>query len=288
MGIIFRRGPSNQVLLIRWDIENDTFEQGQWLKGRVYERRCDLSPDGKLLLYFASDQRRAMSSWTAVSCPPYFTALALWPKSNAYGGGGIFESKTKVFLDHQDWEGIQVADGFSVPNELSVRLLGRRGGGEDFDLGSPWSLRLQRDGWKLMQHPTKTKDEAGSKMMLELDPPFVWQKAHPAQSDRFVIQTSILGIGGQNRPWCVTEHQLIGEDGYLGQIGESDWADWAPNGDLLFAQSGCLFRLRCENGKFGPIEESEQIADFNGLKFRCCEAPEGARSWPEIASKLRD
>ena len=81
VGVVIRRGPSTQVLLIKWDLERDTFEHGQWLKARVYERRCDLSPDGNLLLYFASDQRRAMSSWTAVSCPPYFTALALCPKT---------------------------------------------------------------------------------------------------------------------------------------------------------------------------------------------------------------
>ena len=288
VGVVIRRGPSSQVLLIKWDLEEDTFEHGQWLKGRIYERRCDLSPDGKLLLYFASDQRRAMSSWTAVSRPPYLTALALWPESDTFGGGGIFESRTKVLLDRQEWEGSQIAEGFSIPNWLSVGLLGRRGGWEDFDLTSPWSLRLKRDGWKLIQHPTKTKDKFGARMRLELDPPFTWQKAHPIRSDEFAIQMSILGIGGENRPSVVTEHCLVGTNGYLGQIGESEWADWDQNGDLLFAQSGCLFRLRCQNEGFGPIEEGEQIADFNGLEFRRCEAPDKARTWPKSNSKPRD
>jgi len=286
VGVVIRRGPSSQVLLIKWDLEKDTFEHGQWLKARVYERRCDLSPDGNLLLYFASDQRRAMSSWTAVSRPPYFTALALWPKNNTYGGGGVFESRTNVLLDRQEWEESRVAEGFSIPNWLSVGLLGRRGGWEDFDLSSPWSLRLQRDGWKLMQYPIKTKDEFGASMRLELDPPFVWQKANPIRSDDLAIQMAILGIGGQKRPSVLAEHRVVGRDGYVGQIGESEWADWASNGDLLFAQSGCLFRLRLENGRFSPIEESQQIADFNGLEFDRCEAPENARSWPKNPSKL--
>lgn len=285
IGVVIRRGPSSQVLLIKWDLEKDTFEHGQWLKARVYERRCDLSPDGELLLYFASDQRRAISSWTAISRPPYFTALALWAKGNTYGGGGIFESKSSVLLDRQEWEEGQIAAGFSIPDCLSVGLLGRGGGWEDFDLGSPWSLRLRRGGWGLMQHPVKTKDEFGTRMKLELNPPFVWQKAHPTRPGDFAIQMSILGIGGQNRPTVVTEHRLVGSDGYLGPIGESDWADWAPNGDLLFAQSGCLFRLRFKDGAFGLIEESEQIADFNGLEFCLCEAPESARTWPKRNSK---
>lgn len=287
VGVIFRRGPSGQVLLIKWNLERDTFEHGQWLKGRVYERRCDLSPDGELLLYFASDQRRAMSSWTAISRPPYFTALTLWPKNNTYGGGGVFLSRTKVLLDRQEWEQSQIAEGFSIPNWLNVGLLGRRGGWEDFDPSSPWSLRLQRDGWRLIQRPTGTKDEFGAKMRLELDPPATWQKANPIRSDEFAIQMSILGIGGEGRPAVVTEHRLVGRSGYVGQIGESEWADWAKNGDLLFAQSGCLFRLRCKNGGFGPIEKSELIADFNHLEFRRCAASEKAKTWPEVSPEPR-
>jgi hypothetical protein len=42
LGVVFRRGPSNQVLLIKWNTADDSFEYGQWLKGRIYERRCDL------------------------------------------------------------------------------------------------------------------------------------------------------------------------------------------------------------------------------------------------------
>ena len=76
-GVIFRRGPSKQVLLIKWNLRNDTFESGQWLKGRIYERRCDLSPNGEKLIYFAGNYRNQNGplTWTAVSKAPY---LALW------------------------------------------------------------------------------------------------------------------------------------------------------------------------------------------------------------------
>ena len=94
--VVFRRGPSNHVLLIKWDLAEDSFEVGQWLKGRIYERRCDLSPDGELLVYFAADFRRSIGSWSAVSRPPFFTALALWPKGNCWGGGGLFFSNDRL------------------------------------------------------------------------------------------------------------------------------------------------------------------------------------------------
>ncbi|MBV8516144.1 MAG: hypothetical protein JO197_01960 [Acidobacteria bacterium] len=78
--VVFRRGPSKRVFLLGWNTANDQFEQGQWLKGRIYERRCDLSPDGQLLLYFAANYQEPYFSWSAISRPPYLTALALWPK----------------------------------------------------------------------------------------------------------------------------------------------------------------------------------------------------------------
>src|SRR6185295_18250857 len=52
--VIFRRGPSRWVQLIRWYTETDTFEPGQWFHGRIYEERCDLSPNGEHLIYFAT------------------------------------------------------------------------------------------------------------------------------------------------------------------------------------------------------------------------------------------
>ena len=44
--VIFRRGPSAHVMLALWHTDTDRVEEGQWLKGRIYERRADLSPDG--------------------------------------------------------------------------------------------------------------------------------------------------------------------------------------------------------------------------------------------------
>lgn len=56
--VIFRRGPSNRVCAIGWDRATDSFQMGQWLSGRIYERRGDLSPDGTHMIYFAMSAGR--------------------------------------------------------------------------------------------------------------------------------------------------------------------------------------------------------------------------------------
>ena len=58
VAVVLRRGPSKEVLLVRWDLATDAFEAGQWLNGRVYERRCDLSPSGELVVCFVASYRR--------------------------------------------------------------------------------------------------------------------------------------------------------------------------------------------------------------------------------------
>lgn len=115
--VIFRRGPSKQVLVLGWRTDNDTFYLGQWLKGRIYERRCDLSPRGQRLVYFAAKFRGSYYSWTAVSRPPYLTALALWPKADTWGGGGLFASEDELLLNHSAVD-FRLAKGFTFPRRF--------------------------------------------------------------------------------------------------------------------------------------------------------------------------
>jgi hypothetical protein len=266
------------VLIVSWNTVDDTFECGQWLNGRIYERRCDLSPRGDLLLYFAANYHKPYYSWSAISRPPFLTALALWPKGDGWGGGGHFLSSTQIALNHRDNE-MALAPGFSLPRWLSVEQFGSRPGwGEDDPI---WSARLQRDGWALVSYPNKTKDDFGARVWIEFDPPETWRKPHPHWPDRYALEMSILGLKEMNGPWYLIEHSVTREKGATEKIGRSDWADWSPSGDLLFAPSGCLFRVPCKSGVLAPIEVGVEIADFSDLEFEARKAPEEARRWPK-------
>src|SRR5688572_26912527 len=153
VAVIFRRGPSKRVELVRWDTKRDVFERGHWFHGRIYERRSDLSPDGELLVYFASKLGGRPPSdpsytyaWTAVSKPPWLTALALWPKGNCWHGGGLFLGKRRLLLNHRPEVALphpnhEPAHHLDVvPNPLAQ--------GEDEPM---YAQRLTRDGWKIIQ-----------------------------------------------------------------------------------------------------------------------------------------
>lgn len=99
--VILRRGPSKWYHLIRWQTERDAFEEGAWFHGRIYEERCDLSPDGSLFVYFCHGgalRPGYTDAWTAVSRAPWLYALGLWPWGSTWGGGGRFLDNRRLKL----------------------------------------------------------------------------------------------------------------------------------------------------------------------------------------------
>lgn len=276
-GVVFRRGPSKNVLLIGWNTSNDTFQSGQWFKGRIYERRCDLSPTGSLLIYFAANYHKPHFSWSAISRPPFLTALAMWPKGDGWGGGGHFVSRTRLALNHREGE-LKLADGFSLPNWFKMEQFGERPGwGEDDPI---YSDRLERDGWECVQYPTGTKDDYGAKVWLEFSPPIKWRKPNPKWPHRYSLEMSIMGIKEKDGPWYLIEHSVKGTGNQIDKLGRSDWADWSHSGDLLFALDGCLYRSPCKEGVLSRLEDATKIADFSKLKFEPVRAPDKYTRWP--------
>lgn len=102
--VILRRGPSRWYHVILWDTARDVFAEGAWFRGRIYEEKCDLSPDGRLFVYFAHKGKgirvgeKIIDSWTAVSRPPYLHALVIWPQGMTYYGGGRFVGNRRLAL----------------------------------------------------------------------------------------------------------------------------------------------------------------------------------------------
>lgn len=91
--VILRQGPTRQYRMILWHRNSGTFEDGQWVRNRVYVERCGLSPDGRHFLYFMLDGHwgsDAEGAYTGLSRPPYWTALSLFPEGSTWGGGGVF------------------------------------------------------------------------------------------------------------------------------------------------------------------------------------------------------
>jgi hypothetical protein len=306
---VFRRGPSKQVQILKWDMKTDVFTPGQSFKGRIYERRCDVSPSGQYLIYFAAKHKPPLYSWTAVSKLPYLTALALWPTRGPSGGGGLFETEQCIQLN-LSWFAMVVAEGFELPDSLKISQLGEGpGSGEDEPIHRS---RMQRDGWQVKQEavanysglskselidqmqdflaiaqklledmsielparrPKTTPYADTGPMFAVYDPPEILEK----QSGTSVLEMTTLGYGEENGQTYVIKYRVLDQDKQcLLDLGRPDWADWSDEGDLLFAKDGGIYRLGKSEWN---VEKAVLLTDLNDAHFEAVEAPDEYKCW---------
>ena len=90
---VFRRGPTNWSHVGQWDLARLRYEPGAWLRGRIFPRRCDLSPDGRFLSYFAHKPSATWElgeAYVAVSKLPWLTALHAFATCGTWTRGYFF------------------------------------------------------------------------------------------------------------------------------------------------------------------------------------------------------
>lgn len=274
--VVFRRGPSRVVLCLSWHTDTDRFEEGQWLRARIYERRADLSPSGERLVYFAASFKpHGPGSWTAVSRPPWLTALAMWPKGDTWGGGGLFEDERTLLLNHMPGQ-----DAIGPRSPLRVRPLHAFAGrGEDDPIHS---MRLARDGWRVEQEGKEHENAFGAQVWFTYSPAIVLAKPQPgARGEKPVELLQIThGVHERNGAWYVMEHVLRHpKTDEQASLGRSDWADWDHGGDLLYAKAGVLFRLPRRAAASLDLGAARELIDLNGHAFEARESPPQARTW---------
>ena len=278
VAVVFRRGPSKRVMLTLWRTDTDQFYEGQWLKGRIYERRCDLSPNGRLLIYFAANYKLPYFSWTAVSKPPFLTALALWPKGDCWGGGGLFKTERQIVLNHRAAE-MKLAEDFKLPRDIKTQPFGEGSGwGEDNPIVD---ARLRRDGWHMVQEGETVQHSLGDDVWVDFKPALVWSKPHTASRGRYELQMHIHGIHQRDGPWYLVEHLVKDKNtGSTVELGKTEWADWCRSGDLLFAKEGRVFRLHCsDTGVLNPLSSASLLIDLSDRTFKELAPPHEATQW---------
>lgn len=261
LAVVFRRGPSQQVASVLWDRSTDQFKMGQWLKGRIYERRCDLSPSGKYMIYFAMNGKwrtKVTGAWTAISRPPYLKALDLFAKGDCWHGGGLFLSDRSYWLN----DGIG-HDELKRTTRLRQKLDPEwvQGLGEEFgECRGVYFRRLVRDGWAMEEH--RDLNQLHGIVQFEKPLPGGWTLVKLAHSQ-------VRPSEGKGVDW--DEHQLWHRALQI-QVKKPEW-EWADlyQMSLVWAEGGCLFKANIRGNE--GVGSPRLLQDFCGMKFEELEAP---------------
>jgi hypothetical protein len=270
--VIVRRGPSSWARLLLWNTDTDTFEGGQWLRGRIYAERCALSPDGSLFLYFAAQHHKNRDgyrgTWTALSKPPYLTALALWPLGDTWSGGGMFIDNRTICLNH--CATAEAHPDHQPPKQL--RVICNR---DQLTKKDQRALeRIQKKNWQLIYEPPNIRDIYAFGWRLK--DPTIWHHAHPTD-DRYTLVQRNYGYISEYYPSAT-----LNEFALMDQISNTEiklegvnWADWDQQGRLAYVRDGQVFAQ--EPQLIGTF--ARPLADFNDQTFEEIPPPGWATRW---------
>ena len=242
--LILRRGPSGQVATLLWDRADDSFERGQWLIGRIYEHRADLSPDGRHMVYFAGTGQRW---WTAVSRAPWLRALAFFPQNHTWHGGGGFDADGRLWLNgasagHETLpDGLKPAPDTAFPHDT-----------DGFHMGGMYAALMALRGWEHLagqRYDTVLGKSIGAGWRLELS----------------------FQLSAKNRAIISNRYELVSEVRDLRRAcPQWEWAE--PYKDVLqFARNGALHTARLDQD--GTLHDVETIRDFSDMTFAPIDAP---------------
>lgn len=245
VGLVIRRGPSRNVCFVGWDRKHDRFTLGQWMKGRIDEHRCDISPDGRHVIYFMS---KGGKGYSAISRVPYLKALAPWQHPDHFNGGGVFVDNHTYWLDQGIGEETQSTD------ELKRSLSPEGGDVEEWVYPHDW--RLQLGGWNRF---VADGDNKNDRIV------FFEKRTNTGWTLRKVIHSG-HNAAGKKSTW--ESHELESFDG-VRELPDWEWADidgkrfvWAEHGKLFAAPTTAH-----------GIDDPTELFDFSTLTFTPTRAP---------------
>jgi len=257
VGLVIRRGPSNSVATLLWDRSRDTFKLGQWLRGRMYERRSDLSPDGKHFIYFAMNGKwdsESQGAWTAISRAPYLKAIAFFPKGDCWHGGGLWTGRNTYWLN--DGYGHTIArDTREVRRDRVYRTTWNCNG----ECLGVYYHRLLRDGWKFANGRSDSNPMGND----------IFEKnIGYGRTLRKIAHVETPAPRGKSCYW--DEHELIGPaENQTIRYPQWEWAD-LDGKRLVWAAKGKIYAGKIQ--REGLADEVE-LYDFNEMSFREIAAP---------------
>ena len=206
---------------------------------------------GKLLVYCAARFRGRYGCFTAVSRPPWFTALAFWPDGETYGGGGFFQSNRTLVLRYLNPS--SPLESTPVPPHLSVRgmLMGEN----------------EHDGW--LQQQVGRDAPPAKEMRVVYSPPWPSIKVHPGASVARAAAKLARHVRSQRPP---ARAQLCRVRRRRAARPRASRLGGLSPRRVAAVREGRLYRTKSN-------DTEREVADLRSLRFRAIVSRPEARQW---------
>lgn len=283
--IVFRRGPTDWILMSIWNLDNDTLEPGQWINKKVPMRNCDVSPSGNYLIYFVDNFENG-NNRTVISKPPFWTALTAWEHGDALfdSGGGLFVDEKTVLLNVPS---AQALENYPAPSDLNVVA---------FQTQKEYSLpkgqvnllhehRLEINGWTEQNDDAFIRKETEQLTAVGEN----WSKKDPKSTTSIVPKLWKKNITNSAALYLITfyypEHRKNVDLFYLGRkdqkirLDDVKWADIDNRNRIIATKEGKLYASKIAADGSVDYTDLEMLHDLNSLKPSQIQTPLPMKSW---------
>lgn len=254
---VFRRGPTQWSHIGRWDLASLRYEPGAWLGGRIFPRRCDLSPDGQFLSYFAHKPSATWElgeAYVAVSKLPWLTALHAFATCGTWTRGYCFAKDASEHAHEIPGKPIS----YTLQPIPAVQFATeRRCGWEEAPDCPP---RDPRDAWDERRNARMQKRQPGGLRLLCVE-----SLGHAG--GEFGREQAVDGLRVQ---------YSLEAGGRLTLLDEVQWADWDGEGRLLVATRTGKLQVRLLNGNQESCVFEEDLSHLEPIPIP---APDWANRW---------
>ena len=254
---VFRRGPSDWSHVGRWDLAAGRYEPGGWLRGRIFPRRTDLSPDGRLLCYFAHKPNASWEhgeAYVAISKLPSLTALHAFATCGTWTRGYYFVGNGAG----NELEGAGLPIPYGLRSIPAIQFANERRRGWEEAPDSP--ARGPKDSWDQRRNARMRKRQPGGDRVLGVES-LGWA------GGEFGVDQAVDGLRV-----CYS----LESGGDLQVLDDLQWADWDAEGRLLVATRSGKLQVR-NLDTAGPevlFEEDLSILEPNPVP-----PPDWAQRW---------
>lgn len=260
---VFVRAPDKWWLVARWDLQTGELARGAWLRGNLYPRRTEISPDGEVLCYFLTKQSSrpfmgmtGFQTFSAVSKLPWVTALAAWREQGTWTRG-------HHFVPAGTWDIGDPQHGDATPLRARWGLAKTE--------PAQYANELRR-GW--VQHETCPPRAADDKWDEQRS--VVLAKERSTSGARLVLVDQGLDFETPGSIEGRLPEYRLEASGRTEVLDEVVWADWHPAGMLLVATDDARLQIREVEGTKTTVLREHDLSEIEPAPGP---SPEWAQRW---------
>lgn len=239
---VFLRGPTDWSHVGLWKLDDGSYDAGAWFHGRLFPRRSDVSPDGRLLCCFAHKPAATWNrgeAWVAISKLPWLTALYAFGTCGTHTRGYHFTHERDA---DDETSVLPISWGLRATPAIQFATERRRGWQESPD--SP--PRQPDDAWDAYRNARLRKPQPGGNRMLCV-------QSVGLAGGEFGIDFAVDGL--RVRYW-------LERDGVVESLTDVQWADWDARGRLLTATREARLKILDVSGDTPRIEGEIDLSEL--------------------------